>query len=88
MRRYAIHRKTSNPLLAELVDRRRQMQMTRVELAKRLRRCPTHVHRWEVGKSEPSLRNLENWCDVLGLTLKIETKPSIMFPVKPEGQND
>lgn len=74
MKHYALHRMPENPLLHALVEQRRALGLSQRELAQMVRRSPVQVHKWEVGKAEPSLRNLENWCDALGFELKISPK--------------
>lgn len=58
-----------NPIIADLRSRRLESGITQVDLARRMRRDPQCLCDWEVGKQEPNLRNLQNWCAALGLHL-------------------
>lgn len=60
-----------NPLIQALVDRRKALGLTQGAVAEIIRRSPAHVCRWERGKEEPTLRNIDNWCGALGVKLTL-----------------
>jgi DNA-binding transcriptional regulator YiaG len=72
-RRYRIRHHTDNELLVSLIERRKALNLTQKAVAQRLKRSPAHVNDWETGKNEPNLRNLQSWCDALGVKLTILT---------------
>jgi transcriptional regulator with XRE-family HTH domain len=62
-----------NPIVAHLRALRLERGITQVELANRINRPAQHLCDWESGRQgDPCLRNLDTWCNALGLRLTVE----------------
>lgn len=59
------------PVIAELQAKRRERGIGRVPLAVDLGYSPTSLGRWERGEFYPSLQALHDWCEGLGVALRI-----------------
>lgn len=62
-------KRSVNPLLRRLADRRKELGLRQEDVAIRIRRDRSEVQKWETGVYEPCLRNLENWCRALELEI-------------------
>lgn len=61
---------TVSPIVQDLINRRRELGLRHGDVAERMRRDAGAISRWERGVTDPSLRNLENWCFALGTQLR------------------
>lgn len=58
-------------VVEQLVRKRRQANLSRVDLAHGLGYCHNTVQMWETGRINPTFQSLLNWCDFFGVTLTV-----------------
>lgn len=61
-------------LCVDLRKIRREKKITVVALAKKIGSNRCTLSQWESGKYSPSVRNLTNWAQALGLEIKLEDR--------------
>lgn len=69
---------STKEILSLLIARRKELGITLEHLAERAGYSKNTVHYWERGKRSPTLRNLSNWAQALGIriTMECENDPS------------
>lgn len=64
-----------NDLLNQLREERKKRGVRLIDLAESVGYHRTAIGNWERGKHAPTIRELADWCQALGVGLKIEIVP-------------
>lgn len=61
-----------HPMVEQLRKRRYEMNVSQEVLARKMGFSKKTLKHWEAGVMEPNMRSLFDWCDALGMKLKLE----------------